>query len=77
MRHVVQGVFLSHGHEDHIGAIPQLLSIINVPVYGMRLTMALVEDSLTENGLDIKKYKLYKVRENNELFFGDVKSHIL
>ena len=69
----IQGVFLSHGHEDHIGAIPQLLSIINVPVYGMRLTMALVEDSLTENGLDIKKYKLYKVRENNELFFGDVK----
>lgn len=69
----VQGVFLSHGHEDHIGAIPQLLSVINVPVYGTRLTMSLVEDSLTENGLDFKQYKLYKIRENNELFFGDIK----
>lgn len=69
----VQGVFLSHGHEDHIGAIPQLLNVINVPVYGTRLTMALVEDSLTENGLDFKQYKLYKIRENNELFFGEVK----
>ena len=69
----IQGVFLSHGHEDHIGAIPQLLSIINVPVYGTRLTMSLVEDSLTENGLDFKQYKLYKIRENNELFFGEIK----
>lgn len=69
----IQGIFLSHGHEDHIGALPQLLSLINVPVYGTRLTMALVEDSLIENGLDFKNYKLYKIRENNELFFGDVK----
>lgn len=69
----VQGVFLSHGHEDHIGAIPQLLSVINVPVYGTRLTMSLVEDALTENGLDYKQYKLYKIRENNELFFGEIK----
>lgn len=69
----VQGIFLSHGHEDHIGALPQLLSLINVPVYGTRLTMALVEDSLSENGLNFKNYKLYKIRENNELFFGEVK----
>ena len=69
----VQGIFLSHGHEDHIGALPQLLSLINVPIYGTRLTMALVEDSLSENGLDFKNYKLYKILENNELFFGDIK----
>ena len=59
----VQGIFLSHGHEDHIGALPQLLSLINVPIYGTRLTMALVEDSLSENGLDFKNYKLYKIRK--------------
>jgi len=69
----IQGIFLSYGHEEHIGAIPQLLSLLNVPVYGTRLTMSLVEDSLTENGLDIKKFKLYKIREMNELFFGEVK----
>ncbi len=69
----VQGIFLSHGHEDHIGALPQLLSLINVPIYGTRLTMALVEDALSENGLNFKNFKLYKIRESNELFFGDVK----
>ena len=69
----VQGVFLSHGHEEHIGALPQLLSVINVPVYGTRLTMSVVEDTLSENGMNIKKFKLYKIRETNELFFGDTK----
>jgi len=69
----VQGVFLSHGHDEHMGAIPQLLSVLNVPVYGTRLTMSLVEDTMADNGLDIKKFKLYKIREHNELFFGDVK----
>ncbi|MGL4336650.1 MAG: ribonuclease J [Turicibacter sp.] len=69
----VQGIFLSHGHEDHIGALPQLLNLINVPIYGTRLTMAIVEDSLVEHGIDVKAFKLYKIRENNELFFGDLK----
>jgi len=69
----IQGIFLSHGHEEHIGAIPQLLSLMSVPVYGTRLTMSLVEDALSEHGMDIKKYKLYKIRETNELFFGDIK----
>ncbi len=69
----VQGIFLSHGHEDHIGAIPQLLTLINVPVYGTRLTMALVEDALTDYGLNIKQFKLYKIRETNELFFQEIK----
>ncbi|HAX73808.1 MAG TPA: RNase J family beta-CASP ribonuclease [Firmicutes bacterium] len=69
----VQGIFLSHGHEDQIGAIPQLLAVINAPIYGTRLTMSLVEDSLIEHGFELKNFKLYKIRENNELFFGDIK----
>ena len=48
----VRGIILTHGHEDHIGALPYVLPEIRVPVYGTRLTLALVRDKLRESGLD-------------------------
>jgi ribonuclease J len=48
----VRGVILTHGHEDHTGALPYLLPRLPVPVYGTRLALGLVEDKLREFGLD-------------------------
>src|SRR5437588_3565706 len=47
----VRGIVLTHGHEDHIGALPWVLTELNVPVYGTEFTLALVENKLDEHGL--------------------------
>ncbi len=47
----VKGFVITHGHEDHIGALPYILEQINVPVYGTRLTIALIEHKLKERNM--------------------------
>jgi ribonuclease J len=47
----VKGIFLTHGHEDHIGALPYVLKEMNVPVYGTKLTLGIVETKLKEHNL--------------------------
>jgi ribonuclease J len=50
-RQRVRGIILTHGHEDHIGALPWILAELNVPVWGTEFTLAYIEDKLDEHGL--------------------------
>lgn len=68
-RDKIKGVFLTHGHEDHIGGLPYFLKVINVPVYGTRLTIGLVEHKMKEHNL-LSKVKLNSVRTGTTIEAG-------
>jgi ribonuclease J len=59
----VKAIFLTHGHEDHVGALPYVLKELNVPVYGSRLTLGLVEAKLKDNNLEKVDYHVVKPRD--------------
>ncbi len=65
----IKGIFLTHGHEDHIGGLPYFLKAINVPVFGTRLTLGLVEHKLKEHNL-LSSVKLVRAKYGNILKVG-------
>lgn len=66
----VQGIFLSHCHEEHIGAIPELLNNLDVGVFGTHFTISLVEEVLNEAGMNISNHRLYRINQDKVLKFG-------
>ncbi|WP_207732359.1 ribonuclease J [Heliobacterium chlorum] len=65
----IRGIFLTHGHEDHIGSLPFVLKQIQVPVYGTRLTLGLVKNKLTEHGL-IREAELHEITADDVINTG-------
>ncbi len=65
----VKAIFLTHGHEDHIGGLPYVLKSIPVPVYGTRLTLGLVEPKLREHGI-LDQTKLITINNKSEIKIG-------
>jgi len=66
----IKGLFVTHGHEDHIGAIPYLLKNFNVPIYATRLTIGLIEGKLKEHKL-LGDAKLTTVNQNEKITLGN------
>jgi ribonuclease J len=65
----VRGLLLTHGHEDHIGGVPFLLSTLNVPVYGTEFTLALVERRLEEHEM-LDQARLNKIKAGDRIKLG-------
>lgn len=70
-RDIVRAIILTHGHEDHIGALPYVLKQLNVPVYGTKLTLGILEGRLKEN--NIASTNLIPVKASDQVEVGPFK----
>lgn len=65
----IKGIVVTHGHEDHIGGIPYLLKVLNIPVYSTRLTIGLIKGKLQEHGI-LNRAKLREVKPGDKVKLG-------
>ncbi len=74
--HKIRGILITHGHEDHIGAVPYVLSQISVPIYGTRLSLGIIEGKLDENPPKTEP-ELYTVEAGDIINLGVFKAEFI
>ncbi len=74
--HKIRGILITHGHEDHIGAIPYVLKQINVPIYGTRLSLGIIEGKLDEQPPAFEP-ELYTVEAGDVINLGVFKAEFV
>ena len=74
--HKIRGILITHGHEDHIGAVPYLLQQIDVPIYGTRLSLGIIEGKLDENPPPFEP-ELYTVEAGDTVSLGVFKAEFI
>ncbi|MEC9484282.1 MAG: ribonuclease J [Candidatus Izemoplasma sp.] len=68
----IAGLFLSHGHEDHIGAVNKLLKIVNPPIYGSSFTLEILKDSLKDDDISVDDLNMFTVDGSKTMRFDDI-----
>ena len=74
--HKIRGILITHGHEDHIGAVPYVLAQISVPIYGTRLALGIIEGKLDENPPPFEP-ELYTVEAGDVINLGVFKAEFI
>ncbi len=74
--HKIRGMLITHGHEDHIGAVPYILQEISVPIYGTRLSLGIIEGKLDENPAPTEP-ELYTVEAGDVISLGVFKAEFI
>ncbi len=69
----IKGIFLSHAHEDHIGAVPYILEELNVPIYATSFTMEILKDILKDKNFDLSLLTLNTITKDSVIGAGNVK----